>query len=119
YLGEGTSAKPVKAARMLLRLPGRTTVVCCRAREPNLVPAVCADHVDVSVPRSVGGVGDRASVRSPGQRRKLRGSGRIAGQPVVVASVGADHVRAFAVLSAVKNVPPVRRPREPVLVVGA
>ena len=84
----------------------------------NLVVAVGADQVDVAVAGAVGLVGDRAPVRRPGQSRKPGGSGRIARQPVVVPPVGADHVDALAVRPAVENPPPVRRPSEPVLVVG-
>jgi hypothetical protein len=79
--------------------------------------AVGIDDVDVAVSGAVGGVGDRAPVWSPGQCAELDGPRWVACHPVVVASVGTDHVDAFAVRSAVEDVPSVRGPGEPVFVV--
>src|SRR4029453_4275563 len=76
------------------------------------------DQVDVAASGSVGGVGDRAPVGRPRQSSKADGTRRVACDPVVVPPVGVDHVDALAVFPAVEDLPAVRRPWEPVFVVG-
>ena len=78
----------VASAFSLLRLPGGIDVARRRAGESNFVVTVGVDHIDVAVPGSVCGVGDRAPVGSPGQGAPLDGTRRVARQPMVVASVG-------------------------------